>query len=243
MKRFYRRVAVADEGAGFRVALDGRPIKTPAAAALVLPSRALAEAVAEEWRGQGDEVEVAAMPLMRLACTGIDRVAPRRKAVVTEIAGFAGTDLVCYRAEAPPALVERQRRAWQPLIDWAARHHGARLRVARGVMPRRQPPAALEALESAVAAHNDMALTALWSATTATGSLVIALALAAGRLDAEAAFAAAQIDEAFQAERWGEEPMAARRRAGLRAEIVAAERFLRLLTAPGEAPRRARANR
>ncbi|MFQ5955406.1 MAG: ATP12 family chaperone protein [Kiloniellales bacterium] len=243
MKRFYRRVAVEATGDGdFRVTLDGRRLRTPAATPLVLPSRALAEAVAEEWRRQGDEVAVEAMPLMRLSCTGIDRVAPRRAAVVAEIAGFAQTDLVCYRAEAPPTLVERQHRAWQPLIDWSARRHGARLRVVTGVMPRRQPPAALKALKSAVEAHDDLALAALWSATAASGSLIIALALAARRLDGQAAFKAAQIDEDFQIERWGEEPVAARRRDGLRAEIETADRFLRLLPAPGKAGRRVHAD-
>jgi len=232
--RPYREVAVeAADGAGFRVTLDARPVPTPAAAPLLLPSRTLAEAVADEWRHQGDRVVPATMPLMRLACTGIDRVAPHRAAVIDEVAGFAATDLVCHRAEAPPALVARQTRTWQPLVDWAARRYDARLRVAAGVMPRPQPPPALAALRAAVAARGDLALAGLWSLTAACGSLVIALALAEGRLDRDAAFAAAQLDESFQIERWGEEPAATRRRAAIGAEIDVADRFLRLLATTG----------
>ena len=235
MKRFYRKVAVeAADGAGFRITLDRRPVRTPAAAPVLLSSRALAEALADEWRHQEERIVPATMPLMRLAGTGIDRVAPRRAAVIDEIAGFAATDLVCHRAEAPPTLVTRQDRTWQPLLDWVAGRYDARLQVATGVMPRHQPPRTLAALRAAVAARDDLALAGLWSLTAACGSLVIALALAERRLDPDAAFAAAQLDEDFQIERWGEEPAAVQRRAALRAEIEAANRFLRLLATPAE---------
>ncbi len=235
MRRSYGQVAVeAVDGAGFRVTLDRRPVRTPAAAPVLLPSRALAEALADEWRHQEEQVVPATMPMMRLAGTGIDRVAPRRAAVIDEIAGFAATDLVCHRAEAPPTLVARQDRTWQPLVDWVAGRYQARLQIATGVMPRQQPPAALAALRAAVAVRDDLALAGLWSLTAACGSLVIALALAERRLDPDAAFAAAQLDEDFQIERWGEVPAAAQHRAAIRAEIQAADRFLRLLATPAE---------
>lgn len=234
VKRLYREVEVAAaDGAGFRITLDARPVRTPAAAPLILSSRALAEAVAREWRAQGDRVAPRTMPLMRLACTGIDRVAPGRAAVIDEIAGFAATDLVCHRAAAPPTLVARQHRAWEPLIEWAAERYGARLRVVTGVMPRRQPKTALTSLRATVATRDHLALAGLWSLTTACGSLVIALAVAKRRLDPDAAFAAAQLDESFQIERWGEEPGLAARRAAIRAEIATADRFLRLLATTG----------
>ncbi len=233
MKRFYGQVAVeAANGAGFQVTLDRRPVRTPAAAAVLLSSRALAEALAEEWRHQEQEVVPATMPLMRLTGTAIDRVAPHRAAAIDEVAGFAATDLVCHRAEAPPTLVARQDRTWQPLVDWAAGRYQARLQVATGVMPRQQPARTLAALRDAVAVRDDLALAGLWSLTAACGSLVIALALAERRLDPDAAVAAAQLDEDFQIERWGEAPAAARHRAAIRAEIEAADRFLRLLETP-----------
>jgi chaperone required for assembly of F1-ATPase len=238
MRRFYREVSVEPATpAGFQVLLDRRPMRTPAKAALVLPGRGLAEAIAAEWREQGDEVRPRSMPMTRLACTGIDRVAPRRAAVVDQIAAYAATDLMCYRAAAPPELVERQRRAWQPLLDWAARRYEARLHVMTGVTPRPQPPAALAALRAAVAGYDNLALGALAAATAACGSLVIALALAERHIAADLAWQISQLDESFQIERWGEDAEAAGRRAALKDEIETAERFLGLLAA---APRRRR---
>ncbi len=228
MRRFYRQAEIARSKGGFTLALDGKPVRTPAGAALLLPTAALAEAVAEEWRAQGERIEPGSMPLSRLANTAIDRVAPRRAAVVAEIAAYAETDLVCYRAERPQELAARQIEAWEPLVRWAAERHGAMLRVTNGLTPEPQPEGALAALGAAVEAFDDLALAALQSATAAAGSLVIALALAEGRLDAEAAFRASALDEAFQAERWGEDAEAARRREEIRADLADAARFLAL---------------
>ena len=229
-KRFYK-TAVADpsEPAGHRVLLDGRPIKTPAKAEVTLPNLATAEAVAREWSEQGEEVDLRAMPLTALACTAIDLVGPQRPRIVDEVAAYAEHDLVCYRAEGPDELTARQQAAWQPLLDWAALTLDARLAVTHGVVSVPQPPAAVAALRRSVAARGDMELAALSCATTAAGSLIIALALAHGRIDAEAACAAALLDELYQAERWGEDPEAARRRTAIRAELDAASRFLALL--------------
>jgi chaperone required for assembly of F1-ATPase len=229
MKRFYREVAVTETEGGFGVALDGKPVRTPEKALLLLPTRALAEAVAAEWWAQGDEVDLLVLPLTRLANSAIDLVAKRNTAIVAEIANYAGTDLVCYRAEHPPALVARQAAAWQPLIDWAAGRHGAPLLVTAGIAPLAQPEASLAALRAAVEAHAPMALAALRLATQASGSLVIALALIEGMLDADAAFATAELDESFQIEQWGEDPEQARRRTGLRDDLAIAARFARLL--------------
>jgi chaperone required for assembly of F1-ATPase len=228
VKRFYKAVTVAPAEDGFAVTLDGRPVRTPARKPLAVRSRALAEAIAAEWRAQTDRVEPASMPLTRLASTALDLVAVRRPAIVDEVAGYAGTDLLCYRAEAPADLVVRQHAMWQPLLDWAAERHGAALAVTVGVVPGPQPSEALAALRRAVEAQDDLALVALHAATTAACSLVIALALLDGRIDAGEAFELAQLDESYQIEKWGEDAEVARRRKALRGDIAQAADFHRL---------------
>ncbi len=227
-KRFYEAAAVAEAEGGFAVTLDGLPIKTPAGAGLIVPTRGLAQAVADEWAAQGEFIEPAAMPLTGLANTAIDRAAGQWRAMVGEIQRFAGTDLLCYRAEAPPDLVARQTAGWQPLLDWAAEVYGARLAVTAGVVPISQPWDALTALGVAVEALDDVQLTVLGCATAATGSLVVGLALVAGRIDADEASAASQLDEAFQSEFWGEDAEAVARLGRLGDDIRAAAKFLKL---------------
>ncbi len=231
MKRVYKNVAARPVEGGWGVALDGRPMRTPGKTALVLPNAALAAAVAAEWDAQREEIRPATMPLTRLAATAIDRTAPQRDLVVDEIADYAGTDLVCYRADHPPALAARQQMVWQPLIDWATARFDAALAITTGIVPARQPPATLRAFAAIVAAQDEFRLTVLHSLTAACGSLVIALALLEGRLDAAAAFAASQLDETFQIEAWGEDAEAAARRRAVAADIAAAARFIALLAA------------
>ncbi len=231
-KRVYKTVAVEpapEAGAGHRVLLDGRPLRTPAKAALLLPTRALAEGVAEEWQAQGESIDPNAMPLTALSCSAVDLVQAKRDETVGELAGFAGHELLCYRASHPEALVERQRAQWQPLLDWAALELDAPLAVTEGVLSVEQPPDALAALCRAVERYDDWRLTALALAVRISGSLVVGLALAEGRIDARAAFEAAELDESFSIEQWGEDAEAAKRRAGLLAELTAAERFLALV--------------
>ncbi len=229
MKRFYREVEIVPVERGFAVMLDGQPIKTPAKQAMIVPNAALATAIAAEWEAQQDEIRPSLMPLTRLASTAIDRVAPQRDQIVQQIAAYAGTDLVCYRAAHPPELMARQQAAWQPLIDWAVLRYDAPLEVTAGVIPISQPPASVRAFAAAVARHDDFALAALHLATGACGSLVIVLALIEGRLDAAEAFSASQLDESFQIEAWGEDEEQARRRRALAEDIAAAARFLSLL--------------
>ncbi|MBM3485788.1 MAG: ATPase [Alphaproteobacteria bacterium] len=230
-RRFWKVVSVVAAEGGFGVALDGRPIRTPARAALVLPTRAMAEAVRDEWEAQGQELDTASLPLTRLANTTIDRVPAERGAVVAEIAGYGRSDLLCYRAEEPDALVARQAGEWDPLLDWLADRYGARLAVTRGILPVEQPTGALNAVLAAIAACDDFILTGLHATTSATGSVVIALAVLEARLDAEAASALSLLDERFQAERWGDDAAAAARRARLRADIAAGARFMALAQA------------
>jgi chaperone required for assembly of F1-ATPase len=231
MKRFYREAAAVPAAGGHAVILDGRRVKTPGRHDMILPSAALAAAVAEEWNAQQDEVRSAEMPLTRLANRTLDRPPEGRAAIVRQIADYAGTDLVCYRAARPPELAQRQNAVWQPLVDWAMLRYDAPLSITAGVIPKRQPPASLHAFAVAVGAYDDFTLTALQAATAACGSVIIGLALIEGRIDAAAAFAASQLDESFQIEAWGEDVEAAVRRRALAAEIAAAARFTELLRA------------
>ena len=231
MKRLYRHAEIMPAATGFGVALDGKPVRTPAKRDLVVPTHGLAAALAAEWNTQRDEVRPAAMPLTRFANTAIDRVAPQRGLAVEQIVEYVGTDLVCYRAARPPELAARQQAVWQPLVDWAVLRYDAPLEITAGVIPVAQPPASLRAFEAAVAALDDFALAALHLATASCGSLVIALALVEGRLDADEAFAVSQLDESFQIEAWGEDPEQADRRRALAGDIAAAAQFLGLLRA------------
>jgi chaperone required for assembly of F1-ATPase len=228
-RRFYREAAVIPNGNTWRIALDGKVVKTPARNPLILPMRGLAEAIAAEWAAQDTKVKPDTMPLMQLASTAIDRVAPDRDRIIAEAAGYAATDLISYRAEAPAELVARQAAAWDPLIDWLRERYDVRLQVAAGVMAIPQSAQALAALTRAVAAQDDLRLTAVTVMTGAAGSLAVALAVLEGRISPEAGAEAAQLDELFQAERWGIDPEAEKRRAVQKADIVAARRFLDLL--------------
>ena len=231
MKRFYKSAAV-EGGAGsaaFRVTLDGRPIRTPAKTVLELAGRGFAEAVAGEWACQGEEIDPRTMPLTTYACTAIDLVAAKREQVVDEVAAYGGHDLLCYRADAPPDLAVRQHETWQPLLDWAALAFDAPLKATSGIVSVTQDPAALRALHSAVAGLDDLELAVLSSAVTASGSLIIALALRETHLDAQAAYEAAQLDELYQAERWGEDPDARQRREAIKTELAAATTAFALL--------------
>lgn len=229
-KRFYQKASAIDlEDGGHGIALDGRPVRTPKGNSLTLPAAALAASIAGEWDAQQDGIEPATMPMMRLAVTAIDGIGAARGEVVDRIAAFGGSDLLCYRADGPEELARRQADEWQPMLDWAANTHGARLAVTDGVISVVQDPAALAALHSAVEAFDDFPLAALSQLTAACGSLVLALAAASRILDVEATVAASQLDELWQAEKWGHESEAAKRRRALADEIADAVRFLDLL--------------
>jgi chaperone required for assembly of F1-ATPase len=229
LKRFYKDVAVGSEADGFTVLLDGKPVRTPARHVLILPTQALAEAVAEEWRQQGETLEPQGMRVTRLAITAIDLMPGRRGDAVEEVAGYAGTDLLCYRADHPANLVARQAAAWQPWLDWAEQQHDARLVPASGIMPVAQPEPALRALHAAVERLGDWRLVGLHAATTLLGSLVLGLAFERGAIDSEQAFTTALLDELFEMEQWGKDDEQIRRHARIRADLVAADRYLRLL--------------
>ena len=223
MKRFYRDVIVADD---LSIHLVGKPILTPAKRKLAPPSRQLAEAIAREWREQGDDIVPAAMYLTKLANSAIDRA--RHDDVVAELISFARNDLLCYRAPAPAELVRRQQAVWDPLLDWIHEIYGARLTTTHGVSHIAQDEAAIMALSRSLNTLDAWRLTGMHAATTITGSLVLALAILQSRLSHTEAFAASRIDEAFQAEKWGLDAEAQARARRLAAELATAAQFMAL---------------
>ena len=229
MKRWYAAAGVAGSEGHYRIELDGRPVMTPARRPLRLPSRPLGDAIAGEWTCQGDRIDPGAMPLMRLASTAIDRVAPDPARVIADLVAWGMSDLVCFRADHPVELMRRQVASWQPLVDWVAAEHGAALAVTTGIMPLEQPPESINALRSVVEDLDSFHLVAVHSITNATGSLVIALALLAGRLGAGEAFRVGALDDLWSLEIWGDDAEARRRLDVRRTDICQAERFLRLL--------------
>jgi chaperone required for assembly of F1-ATPase len=234
MKRFYREVSVARSEQGHGVQLDGRPLRTPAKQLLVAPTAPLAEAIAEEWRQQGDRIRPDAMPLTRLASTAIDRMPGERQTAIDEVAAYADTDLLCYRAAEPFELVRRQHHAWQPPLDWLSAAYGIKLTVTTSILPLAQPAAARDGLRTAIEHLDDWPLVGLHAATTSLGSLVLGLALLHGEIDAEAALDASLLDELFEIERWGTDPEIERRHAVLRRDAIGAARFLQAVVhSPG----------
>ena len=228
-KRFYETAAVEERDGAHHLLLDGRAARTPARNPLAVPTRALAEALAAEWQGQGAEIDPAAMPLTRIVNSAIDGVARERAAVIADMAKYAGSDLVCYRAGEPETLVAEQARAWDPVLAWAREELGARFVLSEGVMHVAQPEAAVAAVRARLeTVGSPLRLAALHVMTTITGSVLIALAQAAGVLEAGQAFAAAHVDERHQESRWGEDEEALRRRAAREAEFLAAARVYAL---------------
>ena len=229
MKRFWRAASVEEQGAGYTILLDARPVKTPARALLRLPTCALAEAIAAEWDAQADTIDPRAMPLTGLANAAIDRVAPDPATFAGGLAQFGASDLLYYRAERPRRLVELQAAAWDPLLDWARRRFDVDFVLGSGVMPVDQPEATVRALAPAVAAYDPFRLAALSPLVTVGGSLIAALALAEGAVARDAAWTAVTIDEQFQLDEWGSDAEAEKALAVRREDFDAGARLLDLL--------------
>ena len=229
VRRFWKTVSVEPDGQGWAVRLDGKTPKSPAGHSLVLPTQAAAQVVAEEWAGQGEVLIPATMPATRLAFTAIDRVREVREAVADEITAYAGSDVICYLADTPDTLVERQARDWTPWRDWAERDLGCVLAPVAGIVHRPQGDEALAAVRKQALALDDYALTGLAMATPLLGSAVLAFAVQRGALSGGDAFDLSRLDEAFTEERWGVDAEAAERTEGLRAEAVMLERWFAAL--------------
>jgi chaperone required for assembly of F1-ATPase len=229
LKRFYKEAAVGSADGGFTVLLDGKPVRTPKGHRLVMATEGLARAVADEWAEQGEKIDPDAMPMMQLAATALDRVAPDRLTMRDNLLRYAETDLLCYRAAHPSDLVKKQSELWQPVVDWAALHLDAPLKVTDGLAPVPQPQESLASLSAHLAALDDWRFTVVSVATSATGSLLLGLALVKGHLTADGLIAASQLDEEHQRLLWGEDEEATQRLNALADEIIAAERFLACL--------------
>ena len=229
MKRFYEAAGFGAADVGFHVLLDGRPLKTPAKQTLTLPLEGLAKVVAEEWQEQGEEIQPDLMPITRLATTAYDRMPGLRKAAIDEVAGYAETDLVCYRASRPDALVQRQATAWQPALDWMAKRYDIAFEVTQSLLPIAQPETTRRRVRSVIEAIDDWPLVGVHGATTSLGSVVLALALWHGKLDAAQATDASLVDALFEIEQWGEEHDATKRHEALRRDVDGAARFLQHL--------------
>ena len=232
MKRFWDTVELAQAGEEHRILLDGKPINLPNGGVLHVGPPALAAAIAEEWRvaggAKGGDMSFADTPLTRIAGTARERIALNPAPTQDAIARYGETDLLCYRAEIPRALADRQHQSWQPWLDWATAAFDAPLRVTSGVVPVRQHHDSVNALRRRVGAYDPYVLAGLGIAVPALGSLVLGLALAEGRLDAAEAFVLGALEELFQLEQWGEDEEAAHRRENVAADIALAERFIRL---------------
>lgn len=229
MKRFYKEASVGAGEDGFRVLLDGRPVRTPAANILVLPTEELAAAIAAEWNAQGEEIAPLSMPLLRLADTVIDGIVPNCEAVIAAILRFGDNDLLCYRAHQPPDLAQRQAAAWDPMLDWAAQRHGAHLVVGQGLNHVEQPAGALTALRQALETLDSYTLAGLHVIAAVTGSIVLALAVVEGETSSLHAFQISRIDETYQAEKWGLDSEAEARARNLARELDKAFELVQLV--------------
>ncbi len=227
-KRFWTEVTVAPEDGGFAVHLDGRTVRTPGKALFLAPTRAVADAAAEEWRAQEDEVRPETMPMTRAVNSAIDRVAPQIDEVRAIVAAYGGSDMLCYRASGPAELVQRQAERWDPPLDWAAREFGARLVLGEGVMHVAQPKEPVAALTAAVSRYAPLELVALHDLVGISGSLVLGLSVAHGATTADDAWAASRVDEDWQTERWGEDAEATAAAAHKRSAFLEAARLIEL---------------
>lgn len=230
MKRFWKEVTVEVAGEGWAIRLDGRPVKTPARAQLQVPTEALANAIADEWRAVGETIDPRAMPLTGLANAAIDRVAPARETFAKGLANYAEADLACYRSEGPSALVEREEREWDKLLGWARRRFDVDFVTTSGLMHVAQPAATVERLSHAVAALDPFRLAGLSPLVTVGGSLVAALAVLEKAMTPEEAWDAVSVDDSWQIEQWGADAEAEAALANRRRDFMAAARFLDLIS-------------
>ena len=229
MKRFWSSATAVPVDGGFAIELDGRRVKTPARADLRVPTEKLADAIAAEWNGSGEEIEPRTMPLTGLANAAIDRIAPDKENYAAGIASYGESDLVCYRAEGPETLVRRQSESWDVLIDWARRRYDVDFHCQTGVMHVPQPEETARKLAHAVAALDPFQLASLSPLVTIGGSLVAGLAVIEEMMPAEGAWEAVSLDDRWQLEQWGDDPEARAALDGRRRDFLAASRFFELL--------------
>ncbi len=229
-KRFWKTADVVADGDGYGVTLDGRAVRTPAKASLILPTRGLAEEVAQEWQAQEELIQPLTMPFTRSANAATDKVMPQHSEVADMLAAYGDSDLICYRASHPQGLVERQNAGWDPLVDWSVTHLKAPLQVYVGVMHASQPEASQETLARRTHAMTPFQLTAFHDLVSLSGSLIIGFAAVEGRNTPEALWDISRIDETWQIDQWGADDEAAEQAGIKRAAFLHAYRFYRLST-------------
>ncbi len=231
MKRFYKDVSVDVINGMFAVLLDGKQVKTPEKSACLMPTRSLAEAVAQEWEAQEEEINPADMPLTKLINTSIDRIDKRREEVINELVNYAGSDQLCYRAEHPEELIALQNKVWNPLLQWMKDENDVTLQLASGIIFKDQDPLEIEKIRSIITGIASVELMALHSMITVTGSVTIGYALFRGHISKEQAWEAGHLDENFQVSQWGADEEAEQRRRDLQQELENAHLFLKLIKA------------
>ncbi|MBV6632966.1 MAG: ATPase [Alphaproteobacteria bacterium] len=229
MKRFYKQAGLGEDAGGLLVQLDGRTVMTPTKQPLTVPSKSLADAMVAEWDGQGDEVDMASMPMTGLGFAVIDHVAPNRDGIIAQIRGYAETELLCHFDDRDQALIARQNECWKPVLDWAAEGLKLPLKPTAGIMPVTQDPDVVSGYGKHLEGFDDWHLTAVSQAVGLTGSILLGLAMVTREIDADAAHQASLVDELYQAERWGSDEEAETRRANLRADLEMTRRFTDLL--------------
>jgi len=228
MKRFYKEAATAPCEGGHGIVLDGRPVRTPARTLLAVPNIEMAEAIVAEWEHQGDDIDPASMPMTGMANAALDKVLPDVATFGASISAYGESDMLCYRANTPDTLVTRQAEQWQPLLDWASAFYGIEFMVTQGIIHIAQPDATLARLHDATAAHCPFTLAALAKLVPISGSLVIGLATVERTFPLPQLWQAAELDELWQAEQWGDDDEALARRAGRHTDFTLAAQFAEL---------------
>lgn len=231
MKRFYKEAATTPCEDGHGIVLDGRPVRTPARALLAVPNIAMAEAIVAEWAAQGEDIDPSSMPMTGMANAALDKIKPDTTAFAASISAYGESDMLCYRADTPDTLVARQAEQWQPLLDWARAFYGIEFMVTKGILHVAQPDATLARLHNATAAHCPFTLAALAKLVPISGSLVIGLAVVENAFPLAQLWQAAELDELWQAEQWGDDDEALARRAGRHADFMTAAEFAELAKA------------
>jgi chaperone required for assembly of F1-ATPase len=229
MKRFYTKASTAPLGEGHAILLDGMPIKTPAGNVLAVPTDALAKALAAEWQAQGEKIITATMPLMQMAATVVDYGERNRKDIRERLLAYVKSDLLCYYVEEPPELQARQEKLFAPKLQWLHRRYAIHLNIATALLADTQPEGAMPRMEAVLAALDDWKLMGVQTAALASGSLVLALGLMERAFTAREVFDAAEVEHSFQLEKWGGDPAAEARQAGVLFELQAVERWFGLL--------------
>ena len=228
-KRFWKETQVTKTDEGWVITLDGRAVKTPAGKSVILSSQKLADAVGAEWKAQKDQIVPATMPHFRYVVTAVDRVTPQRADVISQLVGFSGNDLLCYRDPDQMALASEQNMRWNPLLEWAENEHGLKLQIGASIMPIKQADDIVQIAEQLLLGKDDFRLAGVYNLISLSGSFIIGIAIEQGRITAEEGYHLAFLDELWQVQKWGSDAEAEDRRQTIKKDMMDAIRYLSLL--------------